>query len=678
MRDKIDFEKELNPQQLEVVKHIEGPQLVIAGAGSGKTRTIVYRLAYLIENGVKPESILLMTFTRKAAYEMMKRASALLDDRCSRVNGGTFHSFSNIILRKYASRIEYTPNFTIIDTSDGEDIINMIRNSMGLNKKEKRFPTKSTLFSIISKSMNTHKSIKEIIDDEYPNYVDYIKDIKDIHTKYIEFKKKRNLMDYDDLLLNLRDLLKIDDIRKRLSNTYKYIMVDEYQDTNRLQAHISSLLASEHGNIMVVGDDAQSIYSFRGADFKNIMDFPKIFPDAVLRKLEQNYRSTQLILNFTNAIIENAKEKYSKRLFSNIESSQKPYIIYSMDSSDQSIFICKKILELLDKGINLKDMAVLFRASSHSYELEIELSRYKIPYIKYGGIKFIEAAHIKDMLAYLRVVHNPKDDVAWFRILLLLDKIGEKTAERIISKIVESEKGIDVLEQVFQENNNLIVINDLYELFTKINKENITISEKIKLIKEYYVPLLQKKYDNFDKRLEDIEILIELSNKYKSIENFLTDMALEPPKESQINVSETEKEKDLITLSTIHSAKGLEWNTVFIINLTDGCFPSSYSIDSNNIEEERRLFYVAATRAKKNLFLMSPNYYYTFNEPFNQREGNRFSERSRFLKEIKDLDNLTEKIFFAQEEERFYEEPVTISSQNQKSYYNNVNKFFDD
>ncbi|HOJ64109.1 MAG TPA: ATP-dependent helicase [Spirochaetota bacterium] len=676
MKTKIDFEKELNPQQLEVVKHIDGPQLVIAGAGSGKTRTLIYRLAYLVENGINPAAILLLTFTRKAAYEMMKRASALLDDRCSKVSGGTFHSFASMILRRYAQRIGYDSNFTIIDGGDGEDIINIIKNSMNL-KTEKRFPNKSTLFKVISKSINTHRSIEDILKEDYPHFLELSPEIEEIYKAYKETKKNRNLMDYDDLLINLRDLLKIEDIRKRLSNNYRYIMVDEYQDTNRLQAQIASLLASEHGNIMVVGDDAQSIYSFRGADFKNIMDFPKIFPDTTIRKLEQNYRSTQPILDFTNAIIENAKEKYSKKLFSDIESDQKPYLIYVNDATEQANFICKKILELLDKGINLKDMAVLFRAAFHSNELEIELNRYHIPYVKYGGLKFVEAAHIKDMLAYLRVIYNYKDDVAWFRILLLLDKIGHKTAEKIISKVIKSENGIDSLQDLLKENSNT-GLNKLYTLFSNIKKEEINLSEKLKLISEYYIPLLQNKYDNYNKRINDIITLIGLSEKYNSIEDFLTDMALEPPTDSQIDVDETEKEKDILTLSTIHSAKGLEWHTVFIINLTDGALPSSYSINVDNIEEERRLFYVATTRAKRNLFLISPNYCKIYNEASWRLECKSYSDKSRFLKEIEDLESLTERIFFTNCEDNLNYESNLDEDYQKKSYYNNIKNFFDD
>jgi len=675
----IDFEKELNPQQLEVVKNINGAQLVIAGAGSGKTRTLVYRVAFLIENGISPKSILLLTFTRKAASEMLRRASALLDDRCSKVIGGTFHSFASMILRKYATKLDYEPNFTIIDSQDCEDIIGIIRNSIIGEKKEKRFPNKNTIFTIISKSINTNKSIPSILKEDYPHFEEFVNTIEEIKKEYSKVKKKKNLMDYDDLLINLCEILKIDDIRLKLSNTYKYIMVDEYQDTNRLQAQISALLASEHGNIMVVGDDAQSIYSFRGADFKNIMEFPKIFPDTVIRKLEQNYRSTQPILDFTNAIIENAKEKYSKKLFSNIEGSQKPYLVYVKNSFEQAKFICKKILELMENGISLNEIAVLFRSSFHSNELEVELNRYHIPYIKYGGIKFIEAAHIKDILSYLRIVYNPKDDVAWFRILLLLDKIGHKTAERIINSIIEENKGIEALKD-FSENEKIgRELNELYSLLYEISKES-NVAEKIALITKYYLPLLQKKYDNYNKRVQDILILNELSSNYKDIEIFLTDMALEPPNQSQIDFEGTDKEKEFLTLSTIHSAKGLEWHTVFIINLTDGALPSVYSINVENIEEERRLFYVASTRAKKNLFLISPNYYNISTEGFWTMEKNFYSDKSRFLKEITNIEELTQKThfeYFEYNEDFEFNDPYELNNtRKNKSYYNLIKNFF--
>ncbi len=675
MVNKIDFKKELNPQQQEVVENIYGPQLVIAGAGSGKTRTIVYRIASLIEKGEAPQSILLLTFTRKAAFEMMKRASAIIDDRCSKVNGGTFHSFAAMTLRKYAIKLGYEPNFTIIDSTDGEDLIAIIRNAI-LSKKEKRFPNKNTIFEIISKSINTNRTILDILKEDYPQFEEDAQVIEKIHEKYKETKKSRNLMDYDDLLLNLRDLLKIDELRIKLSKQYKFIMVDEYQDTNRLQAQIAAFLASEHGNIMVVGDDAQSIYSFRGANFKNIMDFPKIFPDTTIRKLEQNYRSTQPILNFTNAIIENAKEKYSKKLFSNIEGDQKPYLIHVKNNSEQARFVCKKILELMDKGISLNEIAVLFRASYHSNELEIELSKHKIPYNKYGGIKFIESAHIKDVLSYLRIIYNPKDDVAWYRILLLLEKIGDKTAEKIISELISVNKGIHYLNDIPQNDKNFLTLHKLYKLLSNIEKEDVNISEKIKLIIDYYMPLLKNKYDNYNKRIQDLFILMELAKKYKTIESFLTDMALEPPNQSQIDVEQTDKEEEILTLSTIHSAKGLEWHTVFIINLTDGSLPSTYSIDTNNIEEERRLFYVAATRAKRNLFLVVPNYYNIYNYNQFSIEANPFSEPSRFLKEIPNLEELTEKINSNIE---IYEDIDYNSNSNYKgkSYYQDIKKFFD-
>lgn len=677
MINKIDFKKELNSQQLAVVENIYGPQLVIAGAGSGKTRTIVYRIVSLIEKGESPNSILLLTFTRKAAFEMMRRASIILDDRCTKVSGGTFHSFAVMILKQYAIKLGYEPNFTILDTTDSEDLIGMIRDSL-VNKKEKRFPYKNTIFEIISKSINTNRTIVDILKEYYPHFEEDACIIENIHKKYKETKKSRNSMDYDDLLINLRDLLKIDEIRIKLSNRYKFIMVDEYQDTNRLQAQISSLLASEHGNIMVVGDDAQSIYSFRGAIFKNIIDFPKIFSNAIISKLEQNYRSTQPILNFANAIIENAKEKYSKKLFSEIQSQQKPYLLYVKNNNEQAKFICKKIIDLMDIGISLNEIAVLFRSSYHSNELEVELNRCKIPYNKYGGIRFMESSHIKDILSYLRVIYNPKDDLAWYRILLLLERIGDKTAKKIIEDLINSKKGIHYLNEIDKNYKYSLEIDKLYKLLTSIEREEINISEKIKLITEYYMPFLKEKYDNYDKRIQDILILIDLSQKYKSIENFLTDMALEPPDQSQINVEQTDKEDEKLTLSTIHSAKGLEWHTVFIINLTDGDFPSKYSID-DNIEEERRLFYVAVTRAKTNLFLIVPyyNHYKVSNQQSYLIEENNCSEQSRFLKEMCNLDELIEKLN-PSDYEIYEDNNSDLSYQNSKRcYYEDIKKFFD-
>jgi DNA helicase-2/ATP-dependent DNA helicase PcrA len=440
----IKYEEELNGAQLKAVEITDGPVLVIAGAGTGKTRTLVYRVARLVESGINPASILLLTFTRRAAYEMLRRASSTLDERCSKVSGGTFHSFANTILRKYAGLIGFNNNFTILDRSDAEDAINVIRTQLGFHKKEKRFQKKATILKVISKSINKSCTIEDVLKEDYPQFIDNLRDIQKINEQYKVYKRAKSIMDYDDLLIYLKILLEENNlVRTKLSNFYKYIMIDEYQDTNKLQANIARLLASEHQNIMVVGDDSQSIYAFRGASFKNIMDFPKIFPDTKTITLEENYRSTQPILDLTNEIIRYANKKYPKNLFTKREGNQKPVFIEAENENYQSKFIVQRVLELREEEIPLNDIAVLFRAGWHSNDLEIELVSHNIPFVKHGGFKFIETAHVKDVIAHLRIVFNPLDAVSWHRILLLIEGIGNKTANDIITEIVDNGKGLE-------------------------------------------------------------------------------------------------------------------------------------------------------------------------------------------------------------------------------------------
>ena len=638
----IDYLSELNEQQYNAVTAINGPQLIIAGAGSGKTRTLVYRVAFLIENGVKPESILLLTFTRKAAREMMKRASNILDERCSKIAGGTFHSFANNILRRYAKLLNYSSNFTIIDRADSESLIHYIIANMGLNKQENRFPRKTTVLAILSKSTNTRFTIHDILENDYPQFVNHEYDIITIGEKYTLIKKDRNLMDYDDLLVNMVKLLEEhESIRIKISNTYQYVMVDEYQDTNHIQALFASLIASEHENIMAVGDDAQSIYSFRGADFRNIMDFPKIFPSTETHTIVQNYRSTQPILDLTNQVIENAQKKYPKKLFTDIEGDSKPVFITPKNKFEQARFICQKVLELRDADIELNNIGVLFRAGFHSNELEVELGEQNIPFVKIGGIKFVEAAHIKDVLAILRVSYNQLDFIAWIRLLQLFRGIGPKTAEHLVTEIIQNNQDIKAL--IANPLKKKKYYSDLKQLYSLLNSiinadfEPITMFPKML---EFYLPIVRQNYDNYKKRELDLQTLREISDRYSSTEKFLSDMALEPPEKSQNRTDATDKDEGVLTLSTIHSAKGLEWHTVFVIHLVDGFLPSAYSLNSaDEIEEERRLFYVACTRAKRNLFLLSPHI--SSRNPVN--ESFSFSEPSRFITEIKSFENLADK-----------------------------------
>lgn len=625
----VNYEEDLNEAQLEAVKSKDGPILVIAGAGSGKTKTLTYRVARLIEDGIKPENILLLTFTKKAAAEMLSRATIVLDNRCEKVAGGTFHSFANIILRKYSKLLGLKNNFTIMDRADCEDVINHIVGQL-FPKKEKRFPKKSTLLDIYSKSINKVTPTKQIIADEFPQFAHCEDKIIEVHKAYVAYKRENSVLDYDDLLLYIKLLLENNDgLRKRLSNEYKYIMVDEYQDTNTLQADVIRLLASEHNNIMAVGDDAQSIYSFRGANYRNILDFPRLFENTKIIKLEQNYRSTQNILKLANEIISKAKEKYTKNLFSNIVSPQVPALICAKDTQMEADFICQRILELLDEDISLSDICVLTRNARMSYNLEIELSKRAIPFQKFGGPKFMETAHIKDVVAHLRVILNPDDVISLTRILLLLKGVGASTVNNIMP-IIKGDLKPDIKLLPSNKSQSLTpLFNTLGQLrdYSTTKKPEEIVSAVI----NYYRPILKDKYDDFSKREKDLDHFEYLSTQYSNLEDFISDLALEPPDASVEGMYKKNSDDEALTISTIHSAKGLEWDSVFIIGAVDGRFPSAYSFNSEEeMDEELRLMYVATTRAKNNLYITYPvdMYDYSMNMVL--------SKPSRFLDGIPD------------------------------------------
>lgn len=626
---KVNYENDLNPAQLSAVMHKKGPVLVIAGAGSGKTKTLTYRVARLIEDGIKPENILLLTFTKKAAAEMLSRATLVLDDRCEKVAGGTFHSFANIILRKYSKFLKLKSNFTILDKSDCEDIINHITGQM-FPKKEKRFPKKSTILEIYSKSVNKETPTKQIIEEEFPQFAHCEDKIIEVHKAYVGYKRENSVLDYDDLLLYVKLLLENNEgLRKKLSNQYQYIMVDEYQDTNTLQADVIKLLASEHSNIMAVGDDAQSIYSFRGANYRNILDFPKLFEGTEIIKLEQNYRSTQNILKLTNTIISKAKEKYAKTLFSNIESPIVPALICAKDTQMEADFICQRILELLDEDVNLSDICVLARNARMSYALEIELSKRAIPYQKFGGPKFMETAHIKDIVSHLRVIINPDDIISLNRILLLLKGVGVTTVNNIIP-IIKGNLNPNIKLLPSNKTTSLVpLLKTLENLRSQISMRKP--SDIVEDVIEYYRPILKDKYDDYNKREKDLDHFQYLSEQYSNLEDFISDMALEPPDASVEGMYKRNSDDEALTISTIHSAKGLEWDSVFIIGAVDGRFPSAYSFNSaEEMDEELRLMYVATTRAKNNLYITYPvdMYDYSMNMVL--------SKPSRFLNGIPD------------------------------------------
>ncbi|MCX6148904.1 MAG: ATP-dependent helicase [Ignavibacteriales bacterium] len=623
----INYKLELNPAQYEAVTSTEGAYLVIAGAGTGKTRTLVYRVARLVEMGIDPKSILLLTFTRKAANEMMNRAAILLDNRCSKINGGTFHSFANLTLRKYAKIVGLDSGFTILDQSDSEDVINLIRSQLNLTDIKKRFPKKQTINKILSFSVNTGIPVEKILEDEYQHFYEFLVLILEIQKIYASYKSKNSLLDYDDLLVYLnRFLSESNSASKTFLASIKYVMVDEYQDTNKLQAEIVKGLTRYNDNVMVVGDDSQSIYSFRGANFKNIMEFPLLYKDVKIIKLEENYRSTQEILNFTNHIIDGAIEKYQKYLFTRKGSGELPAIISATTENMQSKFIVDRILELREEGVPLKDVAVLFRSSYSSFDLEIELNKANIPFQKFGGMKFIETAHVKDVLAFLRIAANPSDVVSWFRILLLHEGVGPKTAQKILDEISSSRLTIKANPEALVSSKYNDKIVKLFVLLNTIHTREMTPTEKAEMVMEYYQPFFNAKYDDFNKRKKDLDIFLNITQNYKNLDSLLADMALDPPLDSVTDVDAGDKEDEFVTLSTIHSAKGLEWHSVFIIHAMEGFFPISQAFDNiEALEEERRLMYVASTRAKQNLYISYPM------NIFDRERGVTFSKPSRFI-----------------------------------------------
>jgi ATP-dependent DNA helicase UvrD/PcrA len=624
----IDYQQELNPAQYEAVITHKGPLLVLAGAGSGKTRTLVYRVARMVEEGIDPNAILLLTFTRRASEEMLQRAGALLGGRCDQVTGGTFHSFANTVLRRYAALLGFANSFTILDRSDSEDVINLIRARLGLDKKERRFPRKQTIVEIVSLAANRVCSIAEVLDDQFPHLFNELEELIRIDDYYRIYKQERSLLDYDDLLTKLRELLQgHSEVAERLSAAFRYIMVDEYQDTNRLQAEIIRSLARAHDNVMAVGDDAQSIYSFRGATVRNILEFPMLFPGTKIIKLEENYRSTQPILNLSNEIILQAKESYTKNLFTRREQGVRPVLVEAESEHYQSRFVAQKILELREQEVPLTDMAVLFRSSFHSFDLELELSRRGIPFVKRGGFKFIETTHIKDTLAHLRIIANPQDAVSWHRVILLLEGVGAKSAEKILAYILE---GPNQAQRLAEYPTRGVIggeLKKLAELLQEVTVPGLKPAEQVDRVVRYYLPILKRTHrDDLPKRQKDLEHFTVITERYRSLDRLLSDMALEPPNNSVGDVLATEHEEEgLLTLSTIHSAKGLEWHSVFIIWAVDGRFPSLYNKDEEELEEERRLMYVAATRAKENLFITYPI------NIFDRATGMVFSKPSRFL-----------------------------------------------
>jgi DNA helicase-2/ATP-dependent DNA helicase PcrA len=610
----IDYEKELNEAQLRAVTTTEGPLLIVAGAGTGKTRTLVFRVARLVEIGAKPESILLLTFTRRAAASMLTRAASLADARCQRVSGGTFHSLGHAVLRKFAGEAGVQKNFTVLDQSDTEDLIDLLRRQIRLTRAQ-HFPRKRTIAAMFSMMVNKVQTLKQVLNHEYPQFVDERRNLDTLFKAFEEFKRSRHMLTYDDLLVRLREALEASaTMREQLSDQYRYIMVDEYQDTNKLQAQIVKLMTARHDNVAVVGDEFQSIYSFRGASHRNMLEFPKLFPAARIIKLEENFRSTQPILDVANAIISDVKESFKKRLYSRIPGGEPPVVVSARDENEQSQFVAQRISELREAGVPLSEIAVLFRSSSHSFDLEIELARQGIPFRKFGGIRFAGSAHIKDALSFLRVVVKPSDTLSWFRALKLIDHVGDATVYQILEHLGVEQKEFRSTKSksgLFKKLHRFPARAAYKAQLTRLTRVFATMlegqspAEQLSAVLRFYRPLLKNKYDDVQRRGRDLEHLQAIAKRYKTAAKLLDDIALDPTEAVQDNAPR--RSSGFVTLSTVHSAKGLEWNNLFVIWMTDGWFPSSrFQDEFDDFEEERRLLYVATTRAKRELHFVYP------------------------------------------------------------------------
>ena len=638
----------LNPEQRKAVEHgvtadghIGSPLLVIAGAGSGKTNTLAHRVAHLIVSGADPRRILLMTFSRRAASEMSKRveriARKVLGDKAGIMNealswAGTFHGIGARLLREYAEQIGLNPAFTIHDREDSADLMNLVRHERGLSKTESRFPAKGTCLSIYSRCVNAEAEPEEVLGAFYPWCAGWAAELKELFAAYVEAKQRHNVLDYDDLLLYWAQMMSDAAIADDIGGRFDHVLVDEYQDTNRLQSSVLLALKPAGRGLTVVGDDAQSIYSFRAATVHNILDFPAQFsPNAEIVTLDRNYRSTQPILSAANGVIDLARERFTKNLWTERSSSTKPCLVVVRDEVDQARYIVERVLENREEGALLKQQAVLFRTSSHSGPLEIELTRRNIPFIKFGGLKFLDAAHVKDVLALLRFVENPRDRVAGFRVLHLLPGIGPASAQRILDQMAEATDPLDALRALPVPPRAgddwtafVATIGDLRY------PEWPSDLERARL---WYEPHLDRIHEDAETRRADLVQLEQIAIGYASRERFLTELTLDPPDATSDQAGVPLLDEDYLILSTIHSAKGQEWKLVYVLNVVDGCMPSDLGAGTSaELEEERRLLYVAMTRAKDELHLVVPQRFFTHGQ---RSQGDRhvYASRTRFIPE---------------------------------------------
>src|SRR5262252_3425562 len=600
------MEDELNPQQREAAVHAlqvahSPPLLVIAGAGSGKTKTLAHRVAQLILSGVDPSRILLLTFSRRAAQEMVRRARALVQRVVSNPRpllwAGTFHSVANRLIRLHGNGFGLAPEFTILDRSDAEDLLDVVRTQQGLAKTDRRFPRKATCLAIYSRVINEQFPLSVCLKENFPWCGAWEEELQGLFRGYAAAKRQRSVLDYDDLLLAWFYLVREPEIARRMSARFDHILVDEYQDTNALQAAILLALKPEGYGLTVVGDDAQAIYSFRGATVRNILDFPSLFsPPAKCVRLERNYRSTQPILDAANAVIALAPERFAKNLFSTRTSAQQPRLVSVEDESFQAQYIIERILEHREAGIALKQQAVLMRAAHHSDALEVELVHRQIPFVKYGGLRFLEAAHVKDLLCILRWAENPRDTIAAFRVLQLLDGIGPAFAERACEHLGRSQFDFAALGDFPAPAPARTDWTALTALLTRLRDATTEWSTQIDLCRRWYTPLLERRYEGVAARLGDLNQLESIARSYRTREAFLSELTLDPPEATGDEAGPPLLDEDYLILSTIHSAKGQEWNVVYVLNVLDGCIPSDMAAgDQEQIEEERRLLYVAMT-----------------------------------------------------------------------------------
>jgi DNA helicase-2/ATP-dependent DNA helicase PcrA len=633
----------LNEPQRAAATFGDGPLLIIAGAGTGKTNTLAHRVAHLIATGVNPGRILLLTFTRRAAAEMTKRVGTILNgashsrlgtqnSALSRLWGGTFHAIANRILRLHSQPLGLGDAFTVIDRSDAEDVMNDVRSELGLDKGEVRFPKKGTCLSIYSRCVNAQEPIEHALKAHFPWCAAYPEQLKSLFKAYVARKQSQNVLDYDDLLLYWYHLMHEEALASEVRKRFDAVLVDEYQDTNALQASILHKLCPTGRGLTVVGDDAQSIYAFRAATVHNILDFPKTFPAATVLKLEQNYRSVQPILDATNSVIALCPHRYNKDLFSTRSSDQKPRLVTLSDEDQQSDYVIKRILEHHEAGIPLRKQAVLFRTAHHSDALEVELGRRNIPFVKYGGLKFLEAAHVKDVLSIMRLAENPRDGTSAFRVLQLLDGVGPAHAKRAIQHLASHGSNFGAWLDFAPPSAAVAQWPRMIELLTRIAPDMMALPEQIALVRAFYDPILERRYDQAQVRRRDVEQLEQISTNFRSRGAMLTDLTLDPPAGTQDLAGPPLREEDYLILSTIHSAKGCEWDCVYVIHAADGNIPSDMATGTaDEIEEERRLFYVALTRARDFLDVCFPMKYYA--KKWSTGDRHSIAQLTRFLPE---------------------------------------------